>query len=221
MNATVVPASDDALARIEARLARIEGMLGRVEQIAAQLPGMAGAAGDVLDEWAMRDGHVDERVRALTALIDRITKPEVLHALTVLVEQVEAAPGMVAMAVDILDELAVQAAARGIDLHELTSNLGEAARGVVMLASRPEVRELVESDMFEAGAIETLSDLARSLSRARREAEPERIGLFGTFGAMRDADVQRAVGFAVRVAKELGRAMDGGERRLASGELEQ
>lgn len=79
-------------------------MLGRVEQLADQMPGVAGMAGDLFDEWAAADGHVDERLRALTHLRDRATKPEVLHALTVLVEQVEAAPGLVAMTVDIVDE---------------------------------------------------------------------------------------------------------------------
>lgn len=199
---------DDALARIEARLERIERMMGRFERLAEQLPGMAGAAGDVLDEWAARDGHADERVRAITHLIDRVTKPEVLHALTVLVDQIEAAPGLVAMAVDTVDELARDAEARGFDLHELASNLAEATRGLVILASRPEVRDLLESDLFEKGAVTALSNVARSLSDAQREPEPPPGGVLRTLSSLRDPDVQRAVGFALGVAKRFGRTMN-------------
>ncbi|HJL14291.1 MAG TPA: DUF1641 domain-containing protein [Sandaracinaceae bacterium LLY-WYZ-13_1] len=198
----------DALSRIEARLERIESMLDRFERVTEQLPAGAAVAGDIFDEWAARDGHVDERLRALTSLLDRATKPEVLHALTVLVEQVEAAPGLVAMFVDIADELAAQAADQGVDLHELTSNLGRAARGVIMLASREEIRELLESDMFEPGALQTLSAAARSMSEARAGGDPERVGLFGTMGALRDPEVQRALAFAIRVAKGFGKTLD-------------
>lgn len=213
----------DALARIEARLERIESMLGRVERLADQVPGAAAMAGDLFDEWAASDGHVDERLRALTQLLDRITRPEVLHALTVLVEQVEAAPGLVAMTVDILDEAARQASESGVDLHELTANLGEAARGVILLASRPEVRKLLESDMFSPGAIETLSAAARAMTEAKEE-ETRRVGLFGAMGAMRDPEVQQAVGFALRVAKGFGQSMNhqnGAAKQLGAGRSEE
>jgi uncharacterized protein YjgD (DUF1641 family) len=210
---------DDALARIEARLERIESMLGRVEQITDQLPGMAAMAGDIVDEWAAEDGHVDERVRALTHLLDRLTKPEILHALTVLVEQIEAAPGLVAMTVDIVDEIAAKTAEEGVDLQHLSENLGKAARGLIMLASRDEILDLLESDMFDPGALRTLSNAARSMAEAHDGGEPRKVGLFGTLGALRDPDVQKALGYAVRVAKGFGETLedDAEPKRLTSG----
>lgn len=198
------------MARIEARLERIERMLSRYDELAQQVPPMAAMAGDIADEWAARDGHADERLRSLVELTERLTRPEVLHALTVLVEQVELAPGLLAMLGDIVDEMARDAEAQGVDLQELTANLGEALRGVVLLAGRPEVRELFESELFSEGAIRSLSMVARSLAESSpaEGEEPARVGLWGAMGALRDPDVQRALGFAVRVAKGVGESMD-------------
>jgi uncharacterized protein YjgD (DUF1641 family) len=213
---------DDALTRIEARLERIESMLGRFEQVADQLPGMAAMTGDIVDEWAAEDGHADARLRALTHLLDRLTKPEILHALTVLVEQVEAAPGLVAMTADIVDEIAAQTAAEGVDLQQLTENLGKAARGLILLASRDEILEVLDSDMFDPGALRTLASAARAMADATDGAtEPQRVGVFGTLGALRDPDVQKALGFAVRVAKGFGQTLEDGDgaprRQLTAG----
>ncbi len=195
------------MARIEARLERIEAMLSRYDELAQQVPPMAAMAGDIADEFATRDGRMDERLGQLLLLSERLTRPPVLRALTVAVEQVEAAPGLFAMMGDIFDELARAAEAQGVDLHEMTSNLGEAIRGLVLLAAKPEVRELLESEMFSPGAIQTLSTVASALSE-NAHTEPPRVGMWGALGALRDPDVQRAVGFAVKIAKDVGSSMN-------------
>lgn len=206
-SATKTPSSP--MERIEQRLERIEAMLGRYDALAQQVPPMAAMAGDIADEWARKDGHADERLAQLMVLTERLTRPQVLHAMTVFVEQVEMAPGLIAMLGDMFDELAREAEAQGVDLHEMTANLGEAIRGLVLLAAKPEVRQLLESEMFSPGAIQTLSVVASALTESAGE-EPPRVGMWGALGALRDPDVQRSVGFAVKVAKHVGQSIDEG-----------
>ncbi|MCA9604227.1 MAG: DUF1641 domain-containing protein [Myxococcales bacterium] len=200
-------ASGQPLARIEARLERIEAMLSRFEEVAVQAPGLAAMGGDILDEWASQDGHMDERLKAAASLLERLTRPEILTALTTLVEQLEAAPGLIAMLGDIGDELALQAAAEGIDMHAATENLFMALRAFAKALAHPEMRELWESGAFSPEALRTMNLMAGALSEAR-EAGAVRIGFFGAMGQLRDPDVQRALGFAATMAKAFGHGVD-------------
>lgn len=192
-----------SMARIEERLERIEAMLERFEDLAVQAPGLAAMTGDIVDEWASRDGHADERLRAALSLIDRVTQPEVLGALETIVGQLEAAPGLVAMVGDMIDELARQADAQGADLHAATANLVEAMHALIKLAGQPEAHEMLESGAFSPGALRTINLAARAMTEAG-EAN-ERVGFFGAMSRMRDPEVQRAVGFALSAAKVFGR----------------
>jgi uncharacterized protein YjgD (DUF1641 family) len=209
----------DAMARIEARLARIEAMLSRVEQAAEPLPGMVAAAGDAIDEIATTYGEPDARLQQATALVERLTRPETLEMLQQALDVAESMPGMMAAAVDAVDELAAQAAARGVDLETLMHQLVDTAQGMTRLATSPEVQQLLESDMMSKGALTALSSAARALAVAREDDGPTKVGIFGAMGAMRDPDVQKAVAFGLRFARGFGQNCDAlnANRKLTAG----
>ena len=198
--------SDPRLDRIDDRLARMEAMMARMEALGAQAPGVLAMGGDVFDEWAARDGHADERLQALARLLERATRPEVLHALETLVGAVEQAPGLLAMFGDTVDELARAQMESGADLDALGKNLGGVARALVQMASQPGLLAMLEGGLFAPGALATLSDAARAIAETR-SGETPRAGWLAVMRAMRDDDVQRALGFAIRVAAEMGQAM--------------
>ncbi|MCA9657250.1 MAG: DUF1641 domain-containing protein [Myxococcales bacterium] len=180
----------DTLSRIEARLERIEERLSRLDAVTEQLPGVAATAGDIFDEWATNDGRADQRLRALAALVEKLTRPEVLATLDQAVTMAEAVPGVVATGVDTFDELVREASAQGIDVD----------------------RSLV-------GLVRLLGHADRALAHAR-QAQPRRLGAFGLLRALREPGVQRAMGFLLDLAGGLGEAMireDEGAPALPSG----
>ncbi|MGF1469762.1 MAG: DUF1641 domain-containing protein [Sandaracinaceae bacterium] len=212
--------SPDVLARIDARLARIEASLRRYDAIAEQAPAFVAAATDAFDEAATLAGRPDERMRRAASLLERLSRPETLDALETLVDALEAAPGLVATAVDAVDELAAEAARQGVGLEALFEQLLRTMQGLTRFATSPEVQEFLGSDMMSEGALATLSEAARSLAAARAETE-RRVGVLGAIGALRDPEVQRAVGFAVTFAKGFGRVFgEERSRRLEAGRHE-
>lgn len=156
--------SEAALDRLERRLARIERTLERFEEATRAAPNAVGAAVDTLDGFAAglaaRGIDVDERLRVLSRVAERLTAPEALETL-------EAA----------LDRL-----------HGL--------------------KTLLASGVLDPAPVAVIAKAAQSLAIAGGEAAP-RVGAFGALRAMGQPDVQRAVGFLLRVAQLLGAALEG------------
>lgn len=176
-----------ALDRLEGRLARIEGALARVTGVAAQAAPLTAALVDSFDDAAMRLStkgvDLDARLGAALVLAERLTAPETVRAIELALAQ--QMPGFVAAAVDSFDDAAARLAARGIDVDART-------RGVL-------------------GTLEGLTSPAmiaatQALIDAEREPPP-RIGMFGMLGALRNPDVQRALGLALRIAERVGAAL--------------
>lgn len=143
-----------------------------------------------------------ERIEQRLAAVERVTGA--------LAPLVEAAPGGLGMIADSVDTLAARLAERGVDLdgrlHSMLRALevSTAPRAVNGLAA------LVESKLLEPTALAAVSHLAAALADPG-EARP--VGLWGLVRALRDPEVQRALGFVLGVAREFG-------RHLGTGELE-
>lgn len=198
-----VPAPATQMARLEARLERIEGMLSRFESAMNQAPAMLAVGGDIADEWARHDGRADARLAGVMTLLERLTQPEVLQNLGTIVTQLEAAPRLVALVGDILDEFARSAAEQGADLQSATDNLLATARAVIHALGDPNTKDFLESGALSGDALKTINLAARSLIEAHAGSKP--VGFFGAMSRMRDPEVQRAVGFALAAAKAFGR----------------
>jgi len=143
------------------------------------------------------------RIEARLAEVERVT--------SALAPLIDAAPGGVAMLTDTVDTVAAHLGERGVDLdarlHSVLRALevSTAPRAVNGLAA------LVESKLLEPTALAVVSRLAAALAEPG-DAKP--VGTWGLLRALRDPDVQRAVGFLLAVAREFG-------RHLGTGELEE
>jgi len=195
------------LERIDARLERIEARLALLDPLIGAAPGLLGLAGDTVDDFARELGDLDERLRALVALVERITRPDTLAQLHTALDLLDSSPSLLAIAVDTFDELAREAAARGLALERIVPELARAIETGLRLLSSGQIQHLLDSDLLTPGAIEAVGKAARALATAKQGPE-SKLGLFGVLGALREPEVQRAVGFAIDVARRFGAKAD-------------
>jgi hypothetical protein len=200
----LLQAIDARLERIEARLATLDPLIDSLTQA---VPGVLAMAGDTFDELAGELGDADERIRGLVALAERVSRPATLARLHALFDLLDAGPGLLALAGDTVDELAREAEARGIPLEQVVPELRRALGSMLRLLTSSQVKQLLDSDLLLPGAIAALGSAARSMATAAR-APDTRLGLFATLSAMREPEVQRAVGFAIDVARRFGSNVD-------------
>lgn len=197
----------DDLARIEAKLDRLDARLAPLAPVLDAAPAAVAVAGDTFDEYARAVGDLDDRLRAGLALIERLTEPATLRRMQALLDLVESAPDAVAMLADSFDETARAMADQGIDLAEIVPSLTAALTMHLKLAQDPRVRSLVESpELFDA-ALGSLTSATRAVANASR-APARPLGPLALLSALRDPDVQVALGFAVDVARRFGATPD-------------
>ena len=201
------PSQLELLERIDARLERIEARLAVLDPLLEAAPGLVAMAGDTLDDVAHELGNLDERVRGLVTLAERVSRPETLERLHLFVELLDSAPAALALAGDTLDELAQEAEARGIPLEQVVPELRRAVGSMLKLLTSTQVKQLLDSDLLLPGAIEALGSAARAMASAARAPSSE-LGPWRALKAMREPEVQRAVGFAVDVARRFGNHVD-------------
>lgn len=132
------------------------------------------------------DGDSDRTVAALERIEERLAR---LEAAALRVEALEQhVPAAIATAADTFDDAMGRLYDSGVDVDERI-------RGLLAVLER-------------LTSPEGLKALATMLDGARAEP-PRKLGLWGVVHAMSDDDVQRAVGFLVRVAKLFGRSLEG------------
>jgi uncharacterized protein YjgD (DUF1641 family) len=191
------------LRRIEARLDRLEQTLEPITGVTAAAPALTSTAVDVLDDWANRHGDLDTRLRTLSELLERMTRPEALAPLMMMVELTENAKPAMATLTDIIDETMARAAADGMEIERLVESSKNAVLKLAQLATAREVQALLDSGMLDPAALATLGMTARAVADASAEPAP-RVGLFGALRAAGAPSVQRTLGFLIRVAENIG-----------------
>jgi uncharacterized protein YjgD (DUF1641 family) len=191
------------LCRIEARLDRLEQTLDPITEATTAAPALTSTAVDWLDDWANRHGDLDTRLRTLSELLERMTRPEALAPLMMMVELTENAKPAMATFTDILDETMARAAAEGMEIERLVESSKNAVLKLAQLATAREVQALLDSGMLDPAALATLGMTARAVADASAEPAP-RVGLFGAMRAAGQPSVQRALGFLIRVAENVG-----------------
>lgn len=131
---------------------------------------------------------------------------EILTPLRPLARLAEQAPAAVALAGDAFDDLMRSAMASGIDVERgVLNGVGAALRfGATMDAQKVrELEELLQSGVLEPAALHTVGELVRALvSTTTSGTSP--VGLVGLLKALRNPDVQRALGFVVTFAERFG-----------------
>lgn len=219
----------EVLERIEAKLDRLDRVLGPLAAL-GDAPAVVGTALEALDDRARgREPELDARLQGAVALLERISRPGTLERLQQVVDVFESLPGLVATAVDAVDDAADPS---GLDLH------GRMEAGMKLLAqlTHPKTLALLQHllvhvtdptpvstgvpalDAYAAQGV-NMEQLTREglqlvgqvvvfLRHAQAQGE-RRLGLFGLAKALRDPHVQRAMGFAMSFLESFGEALDG------------
>lgn len=204
------------LRRIEARLERLEQAIEPLTEVTAAAPALTSTAVDVLDDWANQHGDLDTRLRTLSELLERMTRPEALAPLMMMVELSEQAKPAVATITDILDETMARAASEGMEVERLVESSKNAILKLAQLATAREVQALLDSGMLDPAALSTLGMTARAVADASMEPAP-RMGMLGALRAARQPSVQRALGFLMRVAENVGENLATAPKLLLNG----
>ncbi len=195
------------------RLERIEANTQKLAELAESLPSLFAIAADTVDEQAASVGDVAARVRELTALVERMSRPETLRSLRMLVDLAERMPDMVAIAADSADEALSRLETGGMRVEETATGLMDAAVRSVALFASPRFRGLLDSALFESGTLSAVRAFAQAIAEAQA-APPRPLGLFGVIRAMGTEPVQHAVGFALQVLGRFGAGLGANPKQL-------
>lgn len=212
------PETTAVLTRLIDRLDQLEA----IAQMADRLPGASAAAVDTLDEALTRAAErgvvFDERVRVGLRLLERMTEPRTAQALGAVLDradrlerlaaQSDAVPDVIATVVDILDHEYARTLERGYDPERTLRQAAGALGRLGELFQSSEFEALLPSGILGSEALRAVGSLGSALVDSQNEArrgETPRRGLFGLMGALRDPDVQYAMGFLTRVAQKFGR----------------
>lgn len=219
------PATMESLSRLLARAGDVEKLIDRASEANNAADGLVATLADVVDEHCQSVNatgtSVDTRIGSLVDLFMKVTEPKTVDALSKLIDRLpeleqasrllHEVPNLVAMATDILDEHATRLREQGIDVG---TSISQGLQAMLWLGSRVSQNELdrlgflLRSDVLDPHALEVVGNAATSLSTCQRDScemeTPERIGVLGLLKAIRDPNVQKAIGFGVRFAKCFG-----------------
>jgi uncharacterized protein YjgD (DUF1641 family) len=209
-----------ALERIEGRLARLEATIQHLDRAASQAPGTLAALTDSLDEVARRlqdrGVDVDARGRALLVLAERLTEPGTLARLEQAVGLLVQVPRLSAAMTDTLDDLLAGLQDRGVDIDERLRTTAAVAERLTSPAAQSTVQTalehvedlqfLLQSGVLDRPVVRLIGELGQALAASAAEPPPP-IGMLGAVRALSDPDIQRVVGFTLRLARRFGAAL--------------
>jgi uncharacterized protein YjgD (DUF1641 family) len=197
-----------ALNRLLDRIDALEAAVERMNATVGQVPTLIGMVGDVADEayrTAANAGiNLEERARSGLDLLVQLTAPPMVHQLQQLLTLAEQLPGLLAMTGDVIDDAYRSATNAGIDLENMVKQGGIAAQRLSDLMRSAEFTALMNSGMLDPKAVRLLGSAATALVTSQ-EKHPQQIGPLGLLGALRDPDIQKALGFFMAFAKEFGK----------------
>ncbi len=149
---------------------------------------------------------------AVIAALERIERR--LARLESSVERVDpfarGAPALIATVADTLDGVAQRAAEAGIDVDERGRVLLSLLERISRVEAVSALHGLLDSGLFAPEAIAALSNLAKALPAGPSRA-PKPVGPWGAYRALKDPDVQCALGFLFDVARRLGAFLSTGQ----------
>ncbi len=196
----------EILARLERRLDRLESRLEPVFAVVDNANAGIAAFTDTVDEKLAAISRFDERLEKAAELVELLTEPETLEKLHTAVRQFEEMPKLVATTGDVVDEWMKEAAADGVNVGELAESLNHFTIVVLRLLTNERFRCMLERSILTVESFVPLEALADG-AKATLNGDPKPVGLFGAMGAMRDPDIQLAVGFALETGKIVGKAI--------------
>jgi uncharacterized protein YjgD (DUF1641 family) len=211
------PETVDVLTTLIDRLDRLEQLADWADQLPEAAKVTADSIDDALTRAAERGVVPDERAREGLMLLEKLTEPDTAAALGALLDRAdhleqlsalaEEAPTAIATVVDVLDAEYARLAKQGQDPERALRQAFGALGQLGSLFQSKEFDALLESGVLDPEALRTVGSLGAALVETQKEANrgetPQR-GFFGLLGALRDPDVQHAIGFLTTFAKRFG-----------------
>lgn len=224
---SATPAEGDLaalVARMERAVAAMELLSAPVSQL---MPALAVAA-DAADEFVRRANdrgvNVDARLHEAAHLLERLTAPGTTSALNALLDRLpqlgslltlaDQAPGFVAVGVDAAAEVMRELQARGVDVERGVLNGASAALRFgahIGPAQVDAIEGVLTSGVLDPNVVQLIGTMGASLATAA-SSHPAPVGPMGALGALRNPDVQQALGLLLTFAAEFGRHLNAGTR---------
>jgi hypothetical protein len=155
----------------------------------------------------------DPLLLRLDAIERRLARLEpTLDALERTLARTADAPGLVSMAVDIVDEQAGRLRDEGIDPAAALTNGAHAALQFASLVGPREIhalKTLLASEALAPEAVGVISAAAQALVECQGRVR-QKVGPLGLLRALREPDIQRALDFLLGVARRFGAALEVG-----------
>jgi len=183
---------------------KLNGLLQATEQMPGMVSMFADMADDTYRQAANRGIDIDERLRTGLELAEKLTAPDVLDKINQLLKLSGQAPGMVAMFMDILDEMYNKAAEKGLDPETMIKQGVDVTKKMTVLLNSSEFQGLMESSVFEPQTLNVLSAVSNALVESQEEPV-RKVGIFGLMRSLRDPEAQKALGFLSTVLKNFGK----------------
>lgn len=182
--------------------------LNQLLDLADQLPGTLAMMGDMMDESIRRAASngvdIEARLRAGLTMAEKLTTPDMMVKLDQLLAMADQAPGMIAMMGDIVDESIRRASESGINIEAMLRQGARAGAKFSTLMESEEFDALMESGILDPEAVASVGKVGQALI-ASQNRPPQSLGLFGLLSAMRDPNMQRALGFLATFGAEFGK----------------
>ncbi len=200
----------DSLAAGLGELRRFDTDANGVHELIGKLPAMVKTSSKLAD----LAGEANLNALLASGVVQQLSDPKTLAVLKSLLDRLEIA----AFALESLDgflsrgEVMTDSLASGLaELRKLQPAAG--GRDLLKLLTEELPRmthaanEMIESGMLDPEIVGTLGEIGAVVAAAHREAKrqpPAPVGFFGLLRAMRDPDIQAAVGVGLHIAKRIG-----------------
>lgn len=203
--------------------------LDNILTTAGELPNLIATLTDLFDSLARQASEqgidLEQRASDLIQLLLKVTDPQSIKALNLLVdhlpqlqkaaEMADELPNLIAVVTDVFDEWAADLSKEGIQLEDSIRNGLRAALylgGQIRHEEIDRLGYLLRSDVLSEHTVETVSLAGSALSSCRQGScehpVPKRLGIFGLLSATQDPNTQRALAFAVQFGKCFGNLLE-------------
>lgn len=186
---------------LESRLDAIHGTTVELEKLGAKAPVFIEMAAQSAT-WAYGQAEANgidpiEAGVAATGIAIEAGKPESMAA----VARLLAKTATLHKTLDVVDKLEADGT-----LDTLVDHGADVAPRLAKLMQTEGFKKLVDQTLNDANAIEVASSATTAMIEVRsKPIKP--LGLFGQLGMLRDADVQKAIGFSLAIAKRFGQLL--------------
>ncbi|MGB0386744.1 MAG: DUF1641 domain-containing protein, partial [Ardenticatenaceae bacterium] len=194
--------------------------LDQLVDMADQAPGMISMVADTADEAyrqaAQAGVDIEGRLQTGLSMLEKLTAPETMAVLGALldrtdklgqaVELIDQGPGMVAMAMDTLDEAYRQALIAGIDIDSLVTQGLSLSAIMANFVRSEEFQSLQDSGVLDPKVLKIMGNTGQALV-ATQQQPIEPAGFFDLFRAIGNSDTQRALGFLLAFGSNFGKSL--------------